>query len=73
VLDCDCKATPGGEGQKRRKQTIRVVFPREVLSLNNPGVLMIIEKEQIPASGLAAMILRGLVVTKKHCAELLFS
>ena len=70
MLDCDCKGIPGGEWQKRRKQTIRVVFPREIFSLSNPGVLMTIGKEQIPASDLAAMNLRDLPSTKNHCAEL---
>lgn len=72
MLDCDCKGIPGGEGQKRRKQTIRVLFPREILPFSNPEVLMITGKEQIPASDLAAMNLRDSASTKNHCAEFLF-
>lgn len=66
MLDCDCKGIPRGEGQKRRKQTIEVLFPREILSLSNPGILMITGKEQIPVFDLAALNLRGSASTKKN-------
>lgn len=65
VLDCYCKVIPGGEGQKRRTLTVKLVFPREIRSLGSPGVLMIIGKEKIPVSDLAGMNLRDSLSTKK--------